>query len=92
MAPATIKDLASELKLSDTYLAPLTDPPLTTVEQPSCEIGKTAAQLLMAQINSTDEHFVSKFIVYKYPVNRREFDLKGGDLSLAEPISAYPNK
>jgi len=63
MAPATIKDLARELKLSNTYMTSLLDPPLTTVEQPLYEIGKTAAQLLMAQINSNDEHFVPKFIV-----------------------------
>jgi len=48
---------------SNTYMTSLLDPPLTTVEQPSYEIGKTAAQLLMAQINSKDEKFVPKFIV-----------------------------
>jgi DNA-binding LacI/PurR family transcriptional regulator len=50
---------------SNTYMTSLLDPPLTTVEQPSYEIGKTAAQLLMEQINSTDDHFVPKFIVLK---------------------------
>lgn len=48
---------------SNTYMTSLLDPPLTTVEQPSYEIGKTAAQLLMEQINSDDENFVPKFIV-----------------------------
>ncbi len=50
---------------SNTYMTSLLDPPLTTVEQPSYEIGKTAAQLLMEQINSNDENFVPKFIVLK---------------------------
>lgn len=48
---------------SNTHMTSLLDPPLTTVEQPSYEIGKTAAQLLMEQINSNDEDFVPKFIV-----------------------------
>jgi len=50
---------------SNTYMTSLLDPPLTTVEQPSYEIGKTAAQLLMDQINSNNENFVPKFIVLK---------------------------
>jgi len=50
---------------SNTYMTSLLDPPLTTVEQPSYEIGKTAAQLLMEQINSNNDHFVPKFIVLK---------------------------
>jgi DNA-binding LacI/PurR family transcriptional regulator len=50
---------------SNTYMTSLLDPPLTTVEQPSYEIGKTAAQLLMEQINSNDENFIPKFIVLK---------------------------
>lgn len=62
MAPATIKDLARELNLLNTYMTSLLDPPLTTVAQPSDEIGKTAAQLLITQINSNDEHLVPKFI------------------------------
>jgi LacI family transcriptional regulator len=48
---------------SNTYMTSLLDPPLTTVEQPSYEIGKTAAQLLMEQINSDDDNFVPKFVV-----------------------------
>ena len=50
---------------SNTLMTSLLDPPLTTVEQPSYEIGKTAAQLLMEQINSNDEKFVPKFKVLK---------------------------
>jgi LacI family transcriptional regulator len=46
MAPATIKDLAkiALTGFSNTHMTSLLDPPLTTVEQPSYEIGKTAAQ------------------------------------------------
>lgn len=36
---------------SNTFMTSLLDPPLTTVEQPSYEIGKTALELLMEQIN-----------------------------------------
>jgi DNA-binding LacI/PurR family transcriptional regulator len=50
---------------SNTYMTSLLDPPLTTVEQPSYEIGKTAAQLLMEQINSNNEKFSPKFVVLK---------------------------
>lgn len=50
---------------SNTHMTSLLDPPLTTVEQPSYEIGKTAAQLLMEQINSNDENFVPRFKVLK---------------------------
>lgn len=49
---------------SNTHMTSLLDPPLTTVEQPSYEIGKTAAQLLMEQINSNGEKLtpISKVI------------------------------
>ena len=50
---------------SNTNMTSLLDPPLTTVEQPSYEIGKTAAQLLMEQINSNDEKFVPQLKVLK---------------------------
>ena len=50
---------------SNTHMTSLLDPPLTTVEQPSYEIGKTAAQLLMDQINGNHEQFVPKFVVLK---------------------------
>lgn len=50
---------------SNTHMTSLLDPPLTTVEQPSYEIGKSAAQLLVEQINGNHEQFVPKFIVLK---------------------------
>ena len=71
MAPATIKDLARELNLLNTYMTSSLDPPLTTVAQPSDEIGKTAAQLLITQINSNDEHLVPKFIALQTNLSAR---------------------
>jgi DNA-binding LacI/PurR family transcriptional regulator len=50
---------------SNTHMTSLLDPPLTTVEQPSYDIGRTAAQLLMEQINDDGSNFVPKFIVLK---------------------------
>ena len=50
---------------SNTHMTSLLDPPLTTVEQPSYEIGITAAQLLMEQINSRDDKFVPQLKVLK---------------------------
>lgn len=38
---------------SETEVAQLIDPPLTSVEQPTFEIGKTAARLLLDQINTS---------------------------------------
>jgi len=50
---------------SNTNVSSLLDPPLTTVEQPSFEIGKTAAHLLIEQIMNADKNFVPKSIVLK---------------------------
>jgi LacI family transcriptional regulator len=50
---------------SNTNVSSLLDPPLTTVEQPTFEIGKTAAQLLIEQIMNADKNFVPKSIVLK---------------------------
>ncbi|UCE54071.1 MAG: LacI family DNA-binding transcriptional regulator [Desulfobacterales bacterium] len=50
---------------SNTNVSSLLEPPLTTVEQPSYEIGKIAAQLLMDQIQNNDETFVPKFKILK---------------------------
>lgn len=38
---------------SETEVAPLIDPPLTSVEQPTFEMGETVARLLLEQINQT---------------------------------------
>jgi DNA-binding LacI/PurR family transcriptional regulator len=50
---------------SNTNVSSLLEPPLTTVEQPSYEIGKLAAQLLMDQIRNNDETFVPQFKILK---------------------------
>jgi len=38
---------------SETEMAQLVDPPLTSVQQPSFEMGEVAARLLIAQITQT---------------------------------------
>ena len=50
---------------SNTHVSSLLDPPLTTVEQPSFEIGKTAAHILIEQIITDDQNFVPESIVLK---------------------------
>ena len=50
---------------SNTNISSLLDPPLTTVEQPSYEIGTTAAKLLLEQIENGGENFVPKLKVLK---------------------------
>lgn len=50
---------------SNTKISSLLDPPLTTVEQPSYEIGSTAVQLLLEQINNHEENFVPQVKVLK---------------------------
>jgi DNA-binding LacI/PurR family transcriptional regulator len=50
---------------SNTNISSLLDPPLTTVEQPSYEIGTTAAKLLLEQIDNGEENFVPKLKVLK---------------------------
>jgi DNA-binding LacI/PurR family transcriptional regulator len=50
---------------SNTNVSALLDPPLTTVEQPSFEIGNIAAQLLIEQIMNDDKTFVPQSIVLK---------------------------
>lgn len=50
---------------SNTKISSLLEPPLTTVEQPSYEIGSTAVQLLLEQINNHEENFVPQVKVLK---------------------------
>ena len=60
-----IPDDIALVGFSNTNVSSLLDPPLTTVEQPTYEIGKTAVQLLLAQINNSEENFVPQFEVLK---------------------------
>lgn len=60
-----IPDDVALVGFSNTNVSSLLDPPLTTVEQPTYEIGKTAVQLLLAQINNSEENFVPQFEVLK---------------------------
>jgi DNA-binding LacI/PurR family transcriptional regulator len=64
---------------SNTHMTSLLDPPLTTVEQPSYQIGKTAAQLLMEQIHSSDEKYKPRFKILKTQlIVRGSTSMKGG--------------
>jgi DNA-binding LacI/PurR family transcriptional regulator len=60
-----IPDDIALVGFSNTNVSSLLDPPLTTVEQPTYEIGKTAVQLLLAQINNNEKNFVPQFEVLK---------------------------
>lgn len=60
-----IPDDIALVGFSNTNVSSLLDPPLTTVEQPTYEIGKTAVQLLLEQINNNEENFVPQFEVLK---------------------------
>ncbi|MFQ5825550.1 MAG: LacI family DNA-binding transcriptional regulator [bacterium] len=50
---------------SDNPISTLIDPPLTTVAQPAYEIGKTAAKLLLEQIEFTQTRYTPKIEVLK---------------------------
>lgn len=60
-----IPDDIALVGFSNTNVSSLLDPPLTTVEQPTYEIGKTAAQLLLEQIHNNEENFVPQFEILK---------------------------
>lgn len=60
-----IPDDIALVGFSNTNVSSLLDPPLTTVEQPTYEIGKTAVQLLLEQINNNEKNFVPRFEVLK---------------------------
>lgn len=50
---------------SNTNISGLLEPPLTTVEQPSYEMGKSVVQMLLEQIDSEDKLFVPRFKMLK---------------------------
>lgn len=50
---------------SNTNISSLLEPPLTTVEQPTYEIGSTAVQLLLEQISNPEENFIPQVKVLK---------------------------
>ncbi|MGD9210338.1 MAG: LacI family DNA-binding transcriptional regulator [Desulfobacteraceae bacterium] len=57
---------------SNTQMTSLIDPPLSTVEQPTYEIGKIAAELLMMQIHSSKEDFKPQLKILKTELIIRE--------------------
>lgn len=60
---------------TETKLAELIDPPLTSVAQPTKEIGRTAAQLLLEQIESKGI-FVPQTVILNGRLNVRESSMK----------------
>jgi LacI family transcriptional regulator len=60
---------------SETKIAELIDPPLTSVLQPTLEIGRTAARLLLDQIESKGI-FVPQTVVLNGRLNIRESSMK----------------
>ncbi|MDP2338981.1 MAG: LacI family DNA-binding transcriptional regulator [Bacteroidota bacterium] len=60
---------------TETKLAELIDPPLTSVAQPTHEIGKTAARLLLEQIESNGI-FVPQTVILNGRLNIRESSMK----------------
>jgi DNA-binding LacI/PurR family transcriptional regulator len=60
---------------TESKLAELIDPPLTSVAQPTHEIGKTAAKLLLEQIESKGI-FVPQTVVLNGRLNVRESSMK----------------
>lgn len=60
---------------TETKLAELIDPPLTSVAQPTKEIGRTAAQLLLEQIE-TKGIFVPQTVILNGRLNVRESSMK----------------
>lgn len=60
---------------TESGLAPLIDPPLTSVKQPTKEIGRTAALLLLEQIESKGI-FVPQTVILNGRLNVRESSMK----------------
>lgn len=60
---------------TESKLAPLIDPPLTSVAQPTKEIGRTAAMLLLEQIE-TQGIFVPQTVILNGRLNVRESSMK----------------
>jgi DNA-binding LacI/PurR family transcriptional regulator len=53
---------------SNDYVSSLIEPPLTTVEQPISEMGRTAADLLIKQIDLSIEQWKAPTVVLKTKV------------------------
>lgn len=70
-----IPDDVALVGFTETKLAELIDPPLTSVSQPTHEIGKIAAQLLLEQIESKGI-FVPQTVILNGRLNVRESSMK----------------
>ncbi len=54
----------------------LIDPPLTTINQPAFEMGRTAAALILKQLNSIDENFIPETVTLKTELLMRGSSLR----------------
>lgn len=70
-----IPDDVAIVGFSESRLAIHVDPPLTSVVQPTSDIGRAAAELLLSQINTPDV-FVPQIIVLNGRLNIRESSMK----------------
>ncbi|HPT32724.1 MAG TPA: substrate-binding domain-containing protein, partial [Prolixibacteraceae bacterium] len=70
-----IPDDVALVGFTESKLAPLIDPPLTSVAQPTHEIGTTAARLLLDRIESKGI-FVPQTVVLNGRLNVRESSMK----------------
>jgi len=62
---------------SETEIAQLVDPPLTSIEQPTFEIGETAARLLLEQLNEEETiPFRTVKLTAKMNVRKSSFNFK----------------
>lgn len=61
---------------SETEVAQLVEPPLTSIEQPTFEIGVTAANLLMEQINDNPPPYRTVNLVAKMNVRKSSINVK----------------
>ena len=61
---------------TESKIASLIDPPLTSVLQPAKDIGREAAKLLIAQIENTNNSYVPQTIILNGTLNIRESSVK----------------
>jgi LacI family transcriptional regulator/LacI family repressor for deo operon, udp, cdd, tsx, nupC, and nupG len=70
-----IPDDIAVVGFTETPFCPLVDPPLTSVHQPTFEIGQTAARLLLKQLES-ESYLIPETVVLNGTLNIRESSRK----------------
>ena len=61
----SIPDDVAVIGFTDDPIVRLLNPPLSTISQPKVEMGKSAARLLLEQINHTETEFVPRVVTLK---------------------------